>query len=321
MLKDFVDSRYPKWQKLEQYVNTFRKQRLTGLNRDEVREFGKLYRRTAADLAIAHEEVRDSRLVNYLNNLVVRAHGLIYRTKKGGVGVIVEFFRYELPAVFRETFRYTLLAFIISIAGTLLGAGMVLKDPNFADVNFPGMREEIAHHHNWTKKLNDNNPVGAAGIQTNNIMVSIYAFIGGVTAGLFSIYILFFNGVMLGVVTTLCIKYRFWEILQFICGHGVLELSAIFISGGAGLLLAEALLMPGDLTRRQAFIVNGKKAVRLIIGVIVMLLIAGTIEGFVSPAEISPYFKYMVSFSSLVLMVLYYMKPDRRKKVAGTATT
>ena len=146
MLKDFVDARFAKWQKLEQYVNTFRKQRLTGLSRDEVREFGKLYRRTAADLAIAHEEVRDSRLVNYLNNLVVRAHGLIYRTKKGGVSIIVEFFRYELPAVFRETFRYTLLAFIISMAGTLLGAGMTLRDPGFADVNFPGMREQIVHH-------------------------------------------------------------------------------------------------------------------------------------------------------------------------------
>jgi uncharacterized membrane protein SpoIIM required for sporulation len=105
------------------------------------------------------------------------------------------------------------------------------------------------------------------------------------------------------------------------CGHGVLELSAIFISGGAGLLLAEALLMPGELTRRQAFIVNGKKAIRLIIGVIVMLMIAGTIEGFISPAEISPYYKYAISITSLILMVLYYMKPDRRKKTPGVITT
>src|ERR671933_466261 len=112
MLKDFVDARFAKWQKLEEYINTFRKQNLGRLNREEVREFGQLYRRTAADLAIAHEEVRDSRLVNYLNNLVVRAHGLIYRTEKGGFNRIVDFFRYELPAVFRETFRYTLLAFL-----------------------------------------------------------------------------------------------------------------------------------------------------------------------------------------------------------------
>jgi len=319
MLKDFVDSRSTKWQKLEQYVNTFRKQRLNTLTRFEVREFGQLYRRTAADLAVAHEEVRDSRLVNYLNNLVVRAHGLIYRTQKGGFRRIIEFFRYELPVVFRETFRYTLLAFLISMAGTVLGAVLTFRDVNFADVNFAGLRENVMQHHNWTEGLNNDNPGGAVGIQANNIMVSIYAFVGGLTAGIFSVYILFFNGIMLGVISVLCVKYKFWDILIFMCGHGVLELSAIFISGGAGLLLAEALLMPGELTRRQAFVENGKKAVKLIMGVIVMLLIAGTIEGFISPAKISPYFKYAVSLSSGILMILYYLKPDRRKK--ATAAT
>ncbi|HZS47387.1 MAG TPA: stage II sporulation protein M [Blastocatellia bacterium] len=320
MLKDFVDARATKWQKLEQYVNTFRKQRLNSLSRFEVREFGQLYRRTAADLAIAHEEVRDSRLVNYLNNLVVRAHGLIYRTEKGGINKIAEFFRYDLPAVFRQTFRYTLLAFLISMAGTMLGAALTIRDVNFSDVSFPGMRDQVERHENWTENLNKDNPTGAASIQTNNIMVSLYAFVGGLTAGLFSAYILFFNGVMLGVISVLCVKYKFWDILIFMFGHGVLELSAIFISGGAGLLLAQALLMPGDLTRRQAFVENGKKAVKLIMGVIVMLLIAGTIEGFISPAKISPIFKYTVSLSSGILMVLYYMKPDRRVKSA-TATT
>src|SRR5215831_21297576 len=111
MLKNFLESRLGKWKRLEDLTARASKVRLTNLSGDEVREFGRLYRRTAADLAIAREEVRDGRLVNYLNHLVGRAHGAIYRSESSGFGGILTFYRYEFPAVFRKTFRSTLLAF------------------------------------------------------------------------------------------------------------------------------------------------------------------------------------------------------------------
>src|SRR5215210_6216971 len=112
MLKNFLESRLVKWKRLEELTGRASKFRLKNLSGEEVREFGRLYRRTAADLAIAREEVRDQRLVNYLNHLVARAHGAIYRSESSGFGVFLDFFRYEFPAVFRKTFAYTLTAFM-----------------------------------------------------------------------------------------------------------------------------------------------------------------------------------------------------------------
>src|SRR2546425_13255351 len=112
MLKDFLKERLEKWKRLEELTAHASRRRLTSLSGEEVREFGQLYRRTAADLAIAREEVRDQRLVNYLNHLVARAHGAIYRSESSGFGVFLSFFRYEFLALFRKTFSYTLAAFV-----------------------------------------------------------------------------------------------------------------------------------------------------------------------------------------------------------------
>src|SRR5689334_24266141 len=120
MLKNFLESRLEKWKRLEELTARASRFRLANLSGEEVREFGQLYRRTAADLAIAREEVTDRRLVNYLNHLVGRAHGAIYRSESSGFGVFVTFFRYEFPAVFRKTFSFTLTAFLtFTLAGVL----------------------------------------------------------------------------------------------------------------------------------------------------------------------------------------------------------
>ena len=115
MLKNFLESRLGKWKRLEDLTTRASRFLLSNLSGKEVREFGQLYRRTAADLAIAREEVRDQRLVNYLNHLVGRAHGAIYRSESSGFGVFVTFFRFEFPAVFRKTFLYTLTSFTVFI--------------------------------------------------------------------------------------------------------------------------------------------------------------------------------------------------------------
>src|ERR1041385_1868599 len=113
MLKNFLESRLEKWKRLEELNARASRLCLNQLSGEEVSEFGRLYRRTAADLAIAREEVRDQRLINYLNHLVGRAHGAIYRSESSGFSVIGNFLRFEFPATFRRTFRFTLTAFLI----------------------------------------------------------------------------------------------------------------------------------------------------------------------------------------------------------------
>ena len=310
MLKDFLETRLKKWKRLEELTSRASRLRLRGLSGDEVREFGQLYRRTAADLAIAREEVRDQRLVNYLNHLVGRAHGAIYRSESSGFGVFITFFRYEFPAVFRKTFAYTLTAFLIFIAAAVFAAAACLIDEGFADRVAPQLRQDIAAHNNWTERVNKSNPLASTSIQTNNITVTFYAFGGGVLAGIGTLWVLAQNGLLLGMVLSLCFRYRFWEIPIFVSAHGVIELTAIFIAGGAGLLIGKALLMPGNVRRIDALVINGRLAIKLILGCIPMLLIAGLIEGFISPAHIPAAFKFSISVVSALLMTMYFLKPD-----------
>jgi len=315
VLKTFLESRLGNWKRLEELTARVSRFRLKNLSGDEVREFGRLYRRTAADLAIAREEVSDRRLVNYLNHLVGRAHGAIYRSESSGFGVFITFFRYEFPAVFRKTFRYTLTSFTVFLLSGVFAYTACVFDQGFADHIEPGRREKIASHTNWTEDANNANPLAATSIQQNNITVTFLAFAGGVLAGVGTLWVLFTNGLMLGMVFQLCIQYRFWDILIFIAAHGVIELTAIFISGGAGLLIGKALLMPGDLRRIDALVENGRLAIKLILGCIPMLLIAGLIEGFISPAHIPAAFKFSISAMSALIMALYFVKSDPRSSV------
>ena len=311
VLKTFLEARLSKWKRLEELTARVSRLRLKNLSGEEVREFGRLYRRTAADLAIAREEVTDKRLVNYLNYLVGRAHGAIYRSESSGFAVFINFFRYDFPAIFRKTFPFTLAAFITFILATVFASVVCLLDEGFADRIAPGMRQDIIGHHNWTDAINSANPLASTSIQRNNITVTFYAFAGGVLAGVGTLLVLVQNGLLLGMVLSLCFRYRFWEIPIFVSAHGVIELTAIFISGGAGLLIGKALLMPGDLRRIDALVENGRLAIKLVLGCIPMLLIAGLIEGFISPAHIPPSFKFSVSAMSAVVMTIYFLKPDR----------
>ena len=315
MLKNFLESRLGKWKRLEDLTTRASRFRLSGLSGKEVREFGQLYRRTAADLAIAREEVRDQRLVNYLNHLVGRAHGAIYRSESSGFGVFLTFFRFEFPAVFRKTFYYTLTAFLVFISAAAFASAACLLDEGFADRIAPQLRQSIADHHNWTESVNKANPLASTSIQTNNITVTFYAFAGGVLVGIGTLLALIQNGLLLGMVLSLCFRYRFWEIPIFVSAHGVIELTAIFIAGGAGLLIGKALLMPGDLRRIDALVENGRLAIKLILGCVPMLLIAGLIEGFISPAHIPAAYKFSISAMSALLMAMYFLKTDPRQSV------
>jgi len=313
MLNDFLESRLAKWKRLEELTARVSKYRLKDLSGEEVREFGRLYRRTASDLAIAREEVRDQRLVNYLNHLVARAHGAIYRSESSGFGVFLSFFRFEFPTVFRKTFRYTLTSFAVFMLAAAFAFAACYLDEGFADRVDPGLREAIASHTNWTESVNRANPLASTSIQTNNITVTFMAFAGGLLGGLGTLFVLFRNGLLLGTVFELCIRYRFREIPIFIAAHGVIELTAIFIAGGAGLLVGKALLMPGDMRRIDALVTNGLLAIKLILGCVPMLLIAGLIEGFISPAHIWSGYKFGISGLSALVMAMYFLKQDRPK--------
>src|ERR671920_2111975 len=130
----FIDERKGAWQRLEDLLKLLDRSSLKRLHREEVRELGRIYRRTASDLAIARAESRDPRLVNYLNSLVIRAHGRIYRADAQGGKKIRLFFTRELPQTFRRSWRYTLVSFLVFTTFAVIGFVGTRYDPEFSEL-------------------------------------------------------------------------------------------------------------------------------------------------------------------------------------------
>ena len=282
---------------------------LRGLSRMEVREFGELYRRAAADLAIARAETRDPKLINYLNSLVIRAHGKIYRAESQGVGLVGKFFTEDFPRTFRKNIRYMAIAFGVFAGFALFGFVATWINTDFTHfVALSGITEQINSNEHWWLRLNDANQVGASSILSNNILVTFRVFALGALFGIGAFYDLAFEGARLGSVFGACYKLNppFGNSLaSFVVGHGVIELSTIFFCGGAGMMIGYAIVNPGDMTRGQALKKKGIEAARIVIGCACFLVVAGTIEGFLSPSDLPPMIKIATGAGTGLAMYSY----------------
>ena len=311
MTDRFINQRKSAWQRLEDLLKLLDSTSLRRLHREEVRELGRNYRRTASDLAIARAESRDPRLINYLNSLVIRAHGRIYQADAQGSARIRGFFARDFPQTFRRTWRYTAVAFGVFLLFSVIGFLGTKFDPEFSElVGVPASFRElyIETKTPWWEDLNEANQVGASRIMTNNVQVTIYTFAFGALFGVGTLFFLAYNGAVNAAVLALTYRAGFGnELLTFMVGHGVIELSCIFIAGGAGLLIGSALLMPGDLSRADALKSRGKDAVRLMMGVAVLLVVAGIIEGFISPAPIPAAIKFSIAAITGVALYSYLL--------------
>jgi uncharacterized membrane protein SpoIIM required for sporulation len=162
----------------------------------------------------------------------------------------------------------------------------------------------------WFDSILAVKPQASSRIMTNNISVTFLAFAFGMTFGLGTVYIMAFNGLLLGALAGLChihgLDAAFWS---FVLPHGVIELTAIFIGGGAGFLLSTALLIPGDLTRKNALILRGRQAVPLTLGCVPLLIVAGVVEGFFSPVPLPVELKFLVAGILLALLLAYLLFP------------
>jgi len=311
----FLDQNKDNWERLEDLLQMQHGVGLRGLSRIEVREFGELYRRAAADLAIARAETRDPKLISYLNSLVIRAHGKIYRAESSGVGVVKQFFAADLPQTFRRNWRYMAIAFGVFAGFAVFGFIATWVNTDFTNfVMLSGLTEEIRRGHEWWRSLNDSNQIGATHILSNNILVTARVFALGAFLGVGAIYDLAFEGARLGSIFAACYKLNppFGDALAtFVIGHGVIELSCIFFCAGAGMMIGYAIINPGDLTRREALKKKGIEAVRIVIGCACFLVVAGTIEGFLSPSELPAMVKIVTGLGTGLVMYSYLLLAGR----------
>jgi len=312
----WLKKRQANWEKLESLLALAKKQGLHALTRSELRELGLLYRQTATDLSAVRGDPKSVQQARYLNQLLGRAHNAIYSGQKKSMGGIWTFFTREYPRVFRRFLPYTAAATFIFFLGSIAGALLSLSDPDYMrEFLPPQLVSSIERHEMWTHSIVSVKPQASSGIMTNNMSVSFMTFAAGITAGVGTLYMLFFNGMMLGVIGVACANYQLsMGLWSFVVPHGVLELPAIFIAGGAGLRLAQALMFPGVLSRRDSLASGGADSVRLLVGVIPMLIVAGTIEGFFSPSNVPVPLKFATGGALFILLIAYLWGGARSQK-------
>ncbi|MEJ7710511.1 MAG: stage II sporulation protein M [Pyrinomonadaceae bacterium] len=219
----------------------------------------------------------------------------------------------DFPQTFRRTWRYTALSFTIFMLFFAVGFAGTWRDAEFSElagVDSYFREVTIKNKIHWWEQLNEQHQVGASSIMTNNIGVTIYAFALGAMVGIGTLYVLAVNGLSIGAVLALCYRAGYGnDLLTFMAGHGVVELSCIFMSGAGGFLIGEAIIAPGDLSRSDALRARGTEAIRLIMGSALLLVIAGIIEGFISPAPMSPVYKFGVAALTGVALYTYLLLP------------
>jgi uncharacterized membrane protein SpoIIM required for sporulation len=290
---------------------------LRTLPEQEVSDFVAHYRELTTDLARLTTAARGREIdaLFYLSRLVAGGHNLLYRQRSLVAGSVFEYVARTVPREIRRSARPILLAGVLFF-GPMAGMFAVIAGTPAvaADVLSPAMldrAEQAANRHRADAGYIDDpevfRPVFASGIVANNIQVTFAVFAFGMAAGLGTLLLLITNGLMIGALAGLYQAYGVLELLiKFVAPHGVLELTAITIAGGAGFLVASAIVLPGPLTRTEALVRKGRRAVRLIAGSTLMLIPAGVIEGLISPIPWWPLeWKLFVALVTGFLLVLY----------------
>jgi len=265
----------------------------------------------AADLSVLRQDSTARTYAVHVNQLLARAHHIIYSGRKTNLRSLFLFLRDEYPAVFQRQLGFVLASLAVSVAFGVLGAVLTTARPEFMR-HFvgPEMIATMERHEMWTESIVSVAPKETSHIMTNNLSVCFASFAGGITFGLFTFYSLFVNGMMLGVIGAACHQYGMsLKLWSFVAAHGSLELPSILIAGGAGFRLGHAMLFPGGLRWKDSVAQGGLEATRLVAGIIPLLVIAGCLEGFFSPSHAQPWLKFTVGGLLFTLLNLWLFRP------------
>lgn len=310
----WIRKRRPHWDRLESLLARTDQAGLGQLSRAELQELALLYRQVAADLSVLRQDMTARTYSAHVNQLLARAHHIIYSGRKTSLLTLLQFLRDEYPVVFQRQMVYVAASLLISVACGLLGVALTSTRPEFMRHYVgPAMIATMERHEMWTHSIVGIAPMATGAIMTNNLSVSFVTFAGGIVFGIGTLFYLYVNGMMLGVIGAACHHYGMSLALwSFVAAHGSLELPSIIIAGAAGLRLGHAMVFPGNYRWIDSVARGGIEATRLVSGIIPMLIIAGCLEGFFSPSQAPVWLKFTVGGLLFTLLNLWLFRPSKQ---------
>jgi uncharacterized RDD family membrane protein YckC/uncharacterized membrane protein SpoIIM required for sporulation len=323
----FATRKRPRWDEFRELAERAARRGLDSFASHELPDFAGRYREVAADLARARTYGVDDATLHYLERLAAAGHNALYREERGTWRRMWEVLARECPAAIRQAGAYVLIACLAFMLPATAGYLVIRDQPALApDVLPPVMIERaeagverVAEGRRYVDVAPADRPFMASAIITNNVRVAIACFAGGVFLGVGSLALLAYNGLTLGgAAGHFANQGLLGYLLEFILGHGFLELFAIWTAGAAGFLLGRSVVAPGDLARGEALVLSGRTAVRMVGGAAMMLVAAGLIEGFVSAGEGDLKVRAVASAVSMAFLLAYLLNGKPRPGGPGS---
>ncbi|HWG19656.1 MAG TPA: stage II sporulation protein M [Terracidiphilus sp.] len=307
----WLAKRRPHWDRLQALLGQADSTGLGRLSRAELQELALLYRQVAADLSVLRQDATARTYAAHVNQLLARAHHIIYSGRKTSLLTLFRFLRDEYPVIFRRNLAYVVASVVITVGCGLLGVLLTNTRPEFMRHFIgPEMIATMERHEMWTHSIVGVAPQATSAIMTNNLSVSFMTFAGGITFGFITLFSLFNNGMELGVIAAACHHYGMsLKLWSFVAAHGSLELPSILIAGAAGLRLGHAMLFPAGYRWKDSVARGGIEATRLVSGIIPLLVIAGCLEGFFSPSQAPSWLKFTIGGLLFTLLNLWLFRP------------
>lgn len=302
----FIKKHRDEWKQLEQSLQEVSKKRRKLTSR-EMEQFLSSYQKVSHHLAYSQTYYPAEEITEYLNLLVGKAHNILYRDQVTSFYQIKRFFGETFIRLLIEQWRFVLLSFGLFLIGAIGGFLSVMDNPLNLYTILPAEMANSIDPNELGKNLKSiDSPLVSTQIMTNNIQVALLAFAGGITLGIGTGYLLIYNGLLIGALAAVFWQHdKFYDFWAFIVPHGIIELTAIFIAGGSGLLMGYKVLVPGIYSRFMQLKRQALRSVQLLLGTLPLFVIAGIIEGYITPAPISLEEKYGVAAVTLLALIHY----------------
>lgn len=316
-IDQFIRDNEAVWQQLEELTRRVRRSP-TKMSRAERSDFLHLYQLTSAHLSQLRSGAVDRSLDNRLTTLIAGASGALYGQNKASWKDSFRFFSETFPAAVWHTRRYHYLAAALFFLPALVfGLWMVLSEDVQQSIP-PAVAESYVNEDFEAYYSSEAAAEFATTVFINNIWVSFLAFALGIAFCVGTVWVLFQNGVLLGQAGGIfAVSGQLDKFFGLILPHGMLELTAIVVAGGSGLVLGWTVIAPGDRTRADALAEEGRRAVVIILGLICVFLAAALIEGFVTGAPLSTFIRVGIGATSWLAFMLYVAVFGRRAAAEG----